>query len=267
MIYIKENTMDRIRNWSDDSICVLTDFDRTITTGNSPSSWSILSNSNMISNEYVKDSYELYNYYRPVELDESMDYETRCKLMIEWWDKHVDLFIKYGLSEEGINDSIRNFNFMSFREGIKEFLENMNDRNIPVIIISAGIGNVIKEFFIMNDCFYNNMFIVSNFLKFENGFVVGVSDKVIHSLNKSEVSLPDDIKELIKTRQNIILLGDSLSDVRMAMEEVRDNALKIGFLEENVVDNKTYFEKEFDVVCTDNCSYNKLSSKIKILRR
>ena len=77
MIYIKENTMDRISNWSDDSICVLTDFDRTITTGNSPSSWSILSNSNMISNEYVKESYELYNAELPGEmLDWSFWYDN-----------------------------------------------------------------------------------------------------------------------------------------------------------------------------------------------
>ena len=53
MIIVKENTLERIKEWSDDSIYVLTDFDRTITVGNSDSSWSILSKSDMVPKEYV----------------------------------------------------------------------------------------------------------------------------------------------------------------------------------------------------------------------
>ena len=52
----------------------------------------------------------------------------------------------------------------------------------------------------------------------------------------------------------------------MAKEEARVNALKIGFLEEKVEENKTYFESQFDVVCTDNTNYNELSEKLHILK-
>lgn len=267
MILVKEKTLERIKEWNDESIYILTDFDRTITVGNSASSWSILSKSDMVPKEYVTERQQFYDYYRPYEIDESLDYDTKNRLMTEWWNKHIGLFIKYKLSEEVINNAARNLRVMSFREGAKEFLENMKDRDIPVIIISAGIGNFIEQFLIKNNCNYDNIFIVSNFIKFENGIAIGVSDNVIHSLNKNEVSLPNEIKSLIKDRTNIILLGDSISDIRMAKEEARENALKIGFLEEMVEENKPYFEKQFDIVCTDNTNYNELSDKIRILKK
>ena len=160
MIIVKENTLERIKEWSDDSIYVLTDFDRTITVGNSDSSWSILSKSDMVPKEYVNERQEFYNYYRPYEIDETLDYDTKNHLMTEWWNKHIGLFIKYKMSEEVINEAARNLRVMAFRDGAKEFLENMRDRGIPVIIISAGIGNFIEQFLIKNNCNFDNIFIV-----------------------------------------------------------------------------------------------------------
>ncbi|MBO5375877.1 MAG: HAD-IB family phosphatase [Bacilli bacterium] len=267
MIIIKNGTLERVKDWTDDSIYVLTDFDRTITVGNSESSWSILSKSNVVPKEYIEERQELFDYYRPIEIDETLDYDTKSKLMTEWWNKHIGLFVKYRLSEEVINNAAQNLRVMSFRDGAREFLKNMKDRNIPVIIISAGIGNFIEQFLIKNNCNFDNIYIVSNFLKFENGIATGVSDNVIHSLNKNEVSLPNNIKELIENRKNIILLGDSTSDIRMAREEARNQALKIGFLEEKVEENKTYYQEQFDVVCTGNTTYNELFQKLPILKK
>ncbi len=267
MIIIKDGTLDRIRNWKDSSIYILTDFDRTITVGNSDSSWSILSQSDMVPKEYVQERQALFKYYRPCEIDETMDYETKNRLMSEWWNKHIALFMKYQLSEEVINIASRNLRVMALREGAREFLENMHSRNIPVIVISAGIGNFIEQFLIKNNCNFDNIYIVSNFLKFENGIAIGVSDNVIHSLNKNEVSLPDEIKELIQNRNHIILLGDSISDIRMAREDAREDALKIGFLEEKIDENRPYYEEQFDVVCTDNTGYSELCQKLSILKK
>jgi len=267
MIIIKNGTLERINDWEDNSIYVLTDFDRTITVGNSESSWSILSKSNMVPKKYVEERQAFFNYYRPFEINETLDYDTKSKLMTEWWNKHIGLFIKYQLSEEVINTAAKNLRVMAFREGAREFLENMRDRNIPVIIISAGIGNFIEQFLIKNNCNFENIYIVSNFLKFENGIATGVSDNVIHSLNKNEVSLPTEIKKLIENRKNVILLGDSISDIRMARENVREDALKIGFLEEKVDENKPYYTEQFDIVCTNNTGYSELSQKLHILKK
>ena len=267
MITYNKEKVEKANNWLDSTIHVVTDFDRTITVGNSESSWSVLSKSELVPKEYVKERQEFYNYYRPYEIDETLDYETKNKLMIEWWNKHINLFIKYKLKESVINDAARNLRVMSFREGPKEFLESMRDRNIPVIIISAGIGNFIEQFLIKNNCNFDNIYIISNFIKFKDGIAVGVCENVIHSLNKNEVSLPNDVKEMIKDRPNIILLGDSISDIRMVKEEDREDTLKIGFLEEKIEENKIYFKKSFDVVATNNTTYTELFEKVRILKK
>lgn len=267
MIEIKKGTLERIKDWQDDTIYVLADFDRTITVGNSEGSWSILSKSEKVPKGYIDEAQELYEHYRPIEVDESLDEETKNELMVEWWNKHINLFPKYQISEEIVSNAARDLNVMSFRKGGREFLENMRDRNIPVIIISAGIGNFIEQFFEVNDCWFENVNIVSNFIEFKNGIAVGISDMVIHSLNKNEVALPKEIKELVKNRKNIILLGDCIGDVKMASDDARDNALKIGFLEESVEENMRYYKSEFDVVCTNNTGYDELSQTLKILNK
>lgn len=266
MILIKEQTNEKIKNWKDDSIYILADFDQTITAGDSTTSWGILSKSELVPEEYIAERQKLYAHYRPMEINEELDYETKNALMTEWWNKHISLLIKYKMSEEVINEAAKDPKAMSFRKGAKEFLENMRDRNIPVIIISAGIGNFIKQFLIKNQCDFENIFIISNFIKFENGVAVGIIGDVIHSLNKNEVSLQSEIGRLIEKRPNIVLLGDCISDIRMTKEDDNSKLLKIGFLDEKIEENKKYYEENFDIVCTDNTGYDELSSKVLILK-
>lgn len=265
MIVFKDNILNEVNKWND-NYYVLTDFDRTITVGNSESSWGVLSKSNMVSEDYVKERKELYDYYHPFEINLDLDYETKNKMMIEWWNKHINLFVKYQLEESVVNDAARNLRVMNFRDGAQEFLKAMYKKNIPVIIISAGIGNFVKEFLVKNDSMYDNIYIIANFIEFKNGIAVGVSNNIIHSLNKNEVALPDNIKELIKNRENIVLLGDSIDDIKMVSDEKRDRALKIGFLNENANNNRDTYLEKFDIVCDENSSFYELTEKLDIFK-
>ena len=127
---------------------VLTDFDRTITAIDSESSWGILSKSHCAPEEYVKERQRLYDYYRPIEIDLTLDYKEKNRLMNEWWTKHINLLTKYKLKESIIDQVVTDDKMMKFRKGAREFLEKLHQYNIPVIIISAGIGNFIKKFLI-----------------------------------------------------------------------------------------------------------------------
>ncbi|MCI8330992.1 MAG: HAD-IB family phosphatase [Bacilli bacterium] len=267
MIYIKENTDERTKDWKDEEIYILADFDKTITLGSSSTSWSILSKSDMVPKNYVEERNVYYDHYRPIEIDETLDYDTKNRLMKEWWEKHINLFVKYKISEEIINKAAKDLRVMSFREGAKEFLTNMKQREIPVIIISAGIGNFIKQFLIDNEVNYDNIYIVSNFIKFENGYAIGVEDNITHSLNKNEVSMPEQVKIALKERKHIILLGDGISDIRMASEEKREEALKIGFLEEKQEENLAAYRNAFDLVGTDNTGFSEIKEQLKVLKR
>lgn len=262
MIYINEDKLKEFKNWKDDSIHILTDFDRTITRGDCDGSWGIFNDCHLLPEDYIIESNELYKHYRPLELDETIDRETKTELMRKWWILSIELFTKYKLSEKVLMEAAKNSKDLVLRDNAKEFLKKMHRKNIPVIIISAGIGNFIELTLINNKCNYDNIYIISNFINFENGVANGIKGEVIHGLNKNEVAMPDNIKNLIKNRPNIILLGDGISDITMLPDDKKDKSLKIGFLEYNEEDNIIHFKKKFDIVCTNNTSFNELTEKL-----
>lgn len=264
MINYDKNIFNKIKDWNKDNIHILTDFDRTLTIGSSESSWGILSSGGFISPEYREERQKLYKKYRPIEIDETLDFDTKNKLMIEWWNKHINLLIKYKLREETIIEATKDIKVMKFRDGAVDLLGYLYENDIPVIIMSAGIGNFIEQFLLNNNCYYSNIYIISNFIKFENGLAVGIDGDIIHSLNKREDLLPDSLKEKVMDRPNVILLGDQISDITMVSENKKDEALKIGFCEENVEDNLKYFNKDYDVVCTDNVGFKELRDELKL---
>lgn len=265
MILCKNESIEKMRGWEDASTYVVTDFDRTLTIGKSESSWGILSHGDFVCDSYIQERQKYYDFYRPIEIDETMDFETKNKYMIDWWNKHIGLFVKYQLKEEIIKESIKDIHLMQFRKGALEMLESFHKRDIPVIIISAGIGNFITLFLQNHHCYYDNIYILSNFIRFENGVAVGMEDMVIHSLNKNEVSLPPSIAKKIKDRKHILLLGDNSSDVKMLASDKRKEALKIGFLEENVEENMSVFQEVYDIVCTEGTDFVSLAEQVPFL--
>ena len=136
--------------------------------------------------------------------------------MNEWYRKNIETLAKFEITEEIINYAANNESVMSFRNGAIEFLKAMHDKNIPIIIISAGVGNIIEQFLIRYNCNYPNIYICSNFLEYENGIIKGVrNNNLTHPLNKNEVYLPQNIKSKITDRNNILLLGNSVLDINM----------------------------------------------------
>ena len=261
MLTIKENTLERIATWKKDSIYILTDFDKTITSGNSITSWGVLEESTHMPQEYKLEKDILAKYYGPIENDETINFNAKKEAMNEWWTKHLNLFIKYQVSEEIIKKESINHHTMTLRKGAKEFLEKLNKDNIPVIIISAGIGNFIESFLKAHNCYYDNIHIISNFITFENGIATGIKSNLIHSQNKNEISMSQEIKNYISTRSNTIILGDNTGDAYMSPDK---NALRIGFLEEKLSENKKHYEEKFDIVCI-NSDFNEILENISIL--
>lgn len=245
-----------------DDYYVVFDFDRTITNGSSKTSWSILAGSDLVPQCYIDERDELYKKYRPIELDEEMDFVKRSSLVSEWFRKHIELFVKYKISEEVFEKAGRDLRIMEFREGAKEFLQYLNEKNVPVIIISAGIGNFIESFLRANDAYFVNIYISSNKVIFENGIATGVGDNIIHSLNKNEVFLPGEIKNLVSKRNKVILLGDQISDLMMVDEALHDDVVKIGFYSTRSEVDVDLFKEKFDIVCLDNDDYNNLRDMI-----
>lgn len=257
-MFINKDAKDLLPIKNLDSFYVVADFDRTITSGSSKTSWSILADSDLVSKSYVEERQNLYNRYRPIEIDENIDFNLRSLLIKEWFQKHIDLFIKYQLSEDIFNIAATNLRVMEFRQGAKEFLEFLYKHNIPLIIISAGIGNFIEAFLRHNNCYFNNIYISSNKILFKNGIAVGVGENIIHSLNKNEVSLPDNVKDKLSNRNQVILLGDQIGDLKMVNENAHDTVLSIGFVADDCQSQVDTLKAYFDIVCEQGDDYHKL---------
>lgn len=263
MIYINnKEKLEKIK-LNKDNFYVIADFDKTITNGHSLSTWGVMANSNQLGDEYAKRRTELYQYYRPIEIDVNISDEEKSEYMSQWWKKHINLFYEYGLKEENIRICLEN-DGLQYRQGAKEFIRKMYELKIPLIIISAGVGNVIEEFFNIENDYYDNISIVSNFIEFKNGIISGLKGDTIHALNKNVVNLDEHSKEKLENRNNILLLGDGLADLKMISDKDIERAITVGFLDEKIEECLESFNNNFDIVLSNEGTFDEVNKILKI---
>lgn len=236
---------------------VVIDFDHTVTSKNSKTSWDVIGETKTLPKEYKEECLKAKDYYLPIEKSHNISFDEKARLMKKWYEDHLNLLVKYKLDKKSIDEIIFRKNSMTFRKSAQKFLKYSFEKNIPVIIVSAGIENAIEAFLEKNNCLYDNVYILSNKLKFKDGIVVGCENEVIHSLKKGDIDIPNNIKKLLKNRDNLILLGDNVSDILMADNYKYKKILKIGFLN---IKSESYQEylNNFDILYEGNDSFDKV---------
>lgn len=244
MQYINTNKLEKLKITKENTYVVL-DFDKTITSTESKDSWDVCGE--LLNDEFKEKLNKYCEYYYPIEIDYKISKEEKEKHMIEWYDKDMNLFYEYHLTKEKLEQSIKQGKTI-LRKGAKEFLQKAKNQNMPVIILSAGIGNVIEGVLKLNDCYYDNIYIISNFIKFdENGDMKKFDDEMIHTLNKTmEGHLPAEIKEEIEQKEYGILVGDLVYDINMVPANKLENTVTIGFVEND--NNFDVYKENFDIV-------------------
>ena len=239
---------------------VVSDFDRTLTkcffNGKKiPSSMALIREGGYLAEDYPKKSFALFDKYHPIEIDENLPYEFRYKKMQEWWETHEKLVVESGMHKKIIDDILEKYPKM-FREGAMEFLDFLYAHNIPLLIFSSGIGNLIEGYLKKENKLTPNIHILSNTFNFNSeGYATGYKNRIIHVLNKSETKIKDPkYRELISQRTNVILLGDSLGDLGMVNDLDTNFIIKIGFLNEDVENKLELYKSKFDVVIANDGS-------------
>lgn len=261
MKYINKEKIEKIK-LTKENFCVLIDFDKTITTYESPDSWDVAGKS--ADNGCDKEVSNLYNKYRPIEVDYNIEYKEKYQKMEEWYNACMNTYYKYNFNKYKLQEAVKTSK-LEFRKGAKEFLEFTNKYNIPVIIISAGVGSVIKEFLEQNNCFFDNMLLISNtFIFNEKGNAKSLEGSLIHTMNKTiDGKLKGKWKEKFLNRKYRLLFGDTIEDINMT--DNKQNTIKVGFLDKDL-ENLNAYKKEFDIVLTENDSnFNELNNIIKII--
>ncbi len=214
-----------------------------------------------LSPEYQKQAHALFAEYFPYEKDSTLPLETRLAKMHEWWTKHFDLLIKSGLKKEHI-EQICASGIVQFRDGAKEFLKLTHDLGIPVIIFSAsGLGEAVSMYCKQEGVNFDNIHYLTNSFKWnDRGEAIGVTKPVIHSLNKNETLIHEvpGLSEILKGRNNVLLLGNSPGDLEMSKGSEAKKVVTVAFVDPEAGESE--WSKGFDVVEKD---YIKINNYLK----
>jgi 5'-nucleotidase len=257
---VLEEKIKKFKEQGQDKIHVLADFDRTFTYAyingeKIPSAISILRKESILNEEYSRKTEELFTKYHAFEVDASMPLPEKKSKMAEWWDLHNQELLKHGLEKKHL-DLVAQSPKMKLRQGLSQFLNTLNSRQIPVVIMSAsGLGDyVIFKILERDKINFQNISIISNSPDFDkSGKLIGFKKPYIHVLSKTETMLKDfPAYGQVKDRKNVILLGDNIEDIGMVEGFDYDNLIKIGFLNDKVEDNLEAYKQNFDIVLTND---------------
>lgn len=249
-----ERIKERWKRIRADEFHVLADFDRTLTMGTveghqSSSIIAQIRNGGYLSPEYVREAHRLYDQYHPIEIDDSMPLNERITLMRAWWIKHFQLLVDSGLTKAVI-DQVAREQRLVFREDTRALINTLRVHGVPLVILSAAPGDMIRAYLREEGIGEAGIRIVATMYAFDaDGRALGVTEPVIHSLNKHEIMIDaDSTNSDIHTRRNVLLLGDSLGDVGMIDGFDYDSVLKVGFLNDMIEEQKEAYMETFDIV-------------------
>lgn len=157
--------------------------------------------SSVLKGEHADYITSLYNYYHPIEIDPSIPADTKKELMHEWWGKSNKAILEENFSHSDFSSFI-NLSTLHFRHGINELVSNLNEKNIPLTIVSGGIGNLIEVSLKMIGESVKNLQIFSNFIVFNE------QEKPSHFAAPEVRTDKSGVLAGVTVKKNLILLGD-----------------------------------------------------------
>lgn len=231
-----------------DKLHLLLDFDRTLTKsknelGENVTTWEILRVH--LPQEAQKEYQQFYKKYRRLETENKMAVSDA----IIWWERILNLFQENELKWLDIAKDVEER--MPIRLCTKELFKICEKKNIPTIIISAGIKDIIKLWCQRFEI--DPTLILSTNLMFSSGGYMNGWDKdsLIHVLNKKEKG-HKEVEKIKSKRPNSILIGDSLDDASMI--EGEENVLRIAVYDprkDDKIKKVKEFTERFNLVIKD----------------
>lgn len=219
---------DKLRRFGSaglDSVHAVFDFDLTLTipdaAGNRVSSWSLLEQH--LPPGPRQRCNDLYDTYYPRERDGLL---TRVEAE-SWWNQALALHQEAGTDLVEVE---RHFmGASSIRPGVDETFDFLNRLDVPSVVLSAGVKNVI-DLWCAAYGIRPDLVISTELSTDATGRVTGWDeDTVVHSLNKAENAHPE-LGRLRAERPNVIVVGDNVNDADMASGDA--NVIRV-----RIVDN------------------------------
>ncbi len=195
---------------------IISDFSKTFTRSDMPTTWSVFAKSNILWDGYNSDRDDLYTQYAHFEK------EGNLEMTEEWFAEHAELFITYALTQEQIDQLVMDDRYFAPRDGVSEFLEYIAQNNISLVIVTSGISQMVMTWFQKRFNYIPDIVFGTDLLM-TDGTVTDVDpDSIITPLDKSiEIELEDE-------NESIILIWDSIEDTKV----IPSAKISLGFTDE-----------------------------------
>ena len=165
----------------DREIIVVCDFDGTITTSGSDVTMNAMAKFFGYDSDFAKERTALFEEYSKY-LTEGDDM-TRYKMQSKWWSAQMDLFRKYNVSPESYTNAGGKLNF-ELRKDACDMLAFCDKNDIPVFIVSSGLGNIIIPILAFSGNLSANMRVIANFVRYDEDKPVSYTP-VVTPMSKS----------------------------------------------------------------------------------
>lgn len=177
----------------------------------------------------------MYAKYRPMEIDPNLSLDEKANAMRDWMSAAQNLLKGIEFDSNEIQKIAQSYDGI-LRDGTEEIFEKLHNEHVPIVVFSAGLGDMVEAVLRYHNALYDNVKIISNFLKYNGNHLDGFkNDVLIHAYNKNKCALEKDYLKVLGEKKNILLMGDTIGDADM-VEGMGDTktVLKIGFLYEHV---------------------------------
>ena len=274
-VFIKDEKLlnekiEQIKKEGKDNLHIISDFDNTLSKAyvNGEKAQSMIGQVRRLGylgKEYQEKYDLLYNTYHPIEINSAVPFEEKYKAMEDWWSKHIKVLSDFGLSKQILDLVLKDSNHFVLRDKIREFFDILYTNDIPVLIFSAGAKYFVDGYLKKYNCVYSNISVIANEYDFDsNGKVIAYKNKIIHSLNKGELAIKEDLHyKNIKQRRNIVLLGDNLGDLEMSKGLEHNVKITICFYNDPKLEHLEEYKRQYDIVITNDSDMSYVNDLLK----
>jgi len=225
-------------------LLVITDFDATVTAGHSEQCHDLVAASQMLPKAFRDEFAPLLDWTTNADIDG-----------VDWWHKAHEIIIKHGVPTRPIIPRMVRQASMPARPGAFDLLTKLADMNVPVLIVSAGLSDVIEEYLRQHNMLTENVTVCSNRLNYGADSVpqsVSPSQPITSFTKASAYSMAGAFFRHHMQRRYIICLGDSVTDIDAAQEVPYDEILSVGFMNSRPATAMTKYADTFDAVVLGN---------------
>lgn len=242
-----------------DNLHIVTDFDRTLTKSGegAKTSFHALYESPLVSQKYKQEYRVLFNKYAKIETNMALSEKKRSKEMDDWWRAHQLLLVQENLVKKDFENFFNKNHIHILRDGVESFFKHAENCDVPTLIFSAGIGDVIQQILDAKNI-TGTISVVSNFLVWDiDGVAIGYRPPLITPLKKKGAYVSEFHKKIVAERKGVLLIGDSLSDVSMADSLLSETILRIGFVDD--AKNMEAYCEVYDVVISGDADFSEVN--------